>query len=58
MYASTLFGVTSALKREEIRAHAGSVGKPFVNTTVEIVDDRNRPLPPGKQGLLRVRAAG
>jgi len=57
-YASTEGGGISVLPPADQRAHAGSVGRPAFAVEVQVVDDDERPLPPGAVGRLRYRGPG
>ena len=57
-YASTEGGGVSLLAPEDHAGHIASVGRPIFSVEVEVVDDADRPLPPGAVGLLRYRGPG
>ncbi|WP_439598662.1 class I adenylate-forming enzyme family protein [Falsiroseomonas sp.] len=54
-YASTEGGGVSLLTPEDLATHGDTVGRPVFGVEVEVVDDADRPLPPGETGLLRYR---
>ena len=49
--------VTRADPADQIR-FPDTVGLPFEGVEIQIVDDRDRPLPPNEVGLVRVRGSG
>ncbi|MBW1923676.1 MAG: acyl--CoA ligase [Deltaproteobacteria bacterium] len=53
-YGSTEAGPVSALGPSQKPRERGSVGKPSIFTRIRIVDDQDRPLPPGKTGEIVV----
>ncbi len=57
-YASTEGGGVSLLRPEEMDAHGDSVGRPVFGVEVAILDDDDRPLPPGEVGRLAYRGPG
>ena len=57
-YASTEGGGISILPPEEQLAYPDTVGRPTFRVDVEVVDDNDRPLPPGDAGRLRYRGPG
>lgn len=57
-YASTEGGGVSLLRPGEIAAHGASVGRPVFGVAVRILDDEDRPLPPGEVGRLAYRGPG
>jgi acyl-CoA synthetase (AMP-forming)/AMP-acid ligase II len=57
-YASTEGGGVSLLTPEDLGARATSVGRPVFGVDVEVVDETDRPMPPGEVGLLRYRGPG
>lgn len=54
-YASTEGGGISLLGPADLDAHGDSVGRPVFAVEVEVVDEDDRPLPPGTTGRLRYR---
>jgi acyl-coenzyme A synthetase/AMP-(fatty) acid ligase len=56
-YGSTETGPVAAAPIRALHGRMGAVGFPFPGVTVEIVDDDDRPLPPGQAGILRVRSS-
>lgn len=57
-YASTEGGGVSLLRPQDIEKHADSVGRPVFGVEVRILDDEDRPLPPGEVGRLAYRGPG
>ena len=57
-YGSTEGGGLSLLRPEHRGPAARSVGRPVFGTDVEIVDDADRPLPPGEIGRIRYSGPG
>ncbi|MGA9867522.1 MAG: AMP-binding protein [Acetobacteraceae bacterium] len=55
-YASTEAGGVTLLTPNELRARPGSVGRPCFGVQVEVVDEADRPVPPGTLGRLRYRS--
>ena len=55
MYGLTECKRISILTPQELAARPGSVGRALEGTELVAVDPRDRPLPPGKVGELRVR---
>jgi long-chain acyl-CoA synthetase len=55
-YGTSGIAVISSLAPAEIPSKAESVGRPIGGVTVEIVDDRDRPLPRGSDGHIRCRS--
>jgi acyl-CoA synthetase (AMP-forming)/AMP-acid ligase II len=58
VYASISAGMISIARPAELDAAPESVGRPTFNAEVELVDDDDRPVPPGEVGWLRVRGPG
>jgi acyl-CoA synthetase (AMP-forming)/AMP-acid ligase II len=56
-YSSTEGGGCSVLRPEDFEGHPDSVGLPCFGVDVEVVDEENRALPPGRVGRLRYRSA-
>jgi acyl-coenzyme A synthetase/AMP-(fatty) acid ligase len=54
-YGSTGGGINTVLYPGELGRKPGSVGRPILGNDIEIVDDRDQPLPAGMTGRLRVR---
>jgi acyl-coenzyme A synthetase/AMP-(fatty) acid ligase len=52
-YGSAGGGMTTVMTPYEFDRKPGSVGRPMLGVTVEIVDDNDRPLPTGETGRLR-----
>ncbi|KPM52268.1 feruloyl-CoA synthetase [Frankia sp. CcI49] len=46
----------TALRADEWMAHEGSVGRPFRDTEVQVLDDDGRSLPAGEPGLIYLRS--
>jgi acyl-CoA synthetase (AMP-forming)/AMP-acid ligase II len=57
-YASTEGGGISLLRPEDMEVHEDSVGRPVFGVEVAILDDEDRPLPPGEVGRLAYRGPG
>ncbi len=58
LYGTAALGPMSGLRGEDVPNRPTSVGRPFSFIDVEIVDDDDRPLPPGATGQLRCRGPG
>lgn len=56
-YGTAATGGIATLRPGDIPARAESVGQPHLFTDLQIVDDDDRPLPPGAAGRLRLRGA-
>jgi acyl-CoA synthetase (AMP-forming)/AMP-acid ligase II len=54
-YASTDAGQATFLRPHEQLAKIGSSGRPIWGVEVDVVDERHDPLPPGREGEIRVR---
>jgi acyl-CoA synthetase (AMP-forming)/AMP-acid ligase II len=57
-YGSTDGGGCSALMWHDPETVAASVGRPVFGASIDIVDDRDRPLPAGEVGRIRYRHPG
>lgn len=57
-YGASISGRISALRGADIEAKAGTVGRPLPDVEVQIVDDADRALPAGAEGIIRVRSPG
>jgi long-chain acyl-CoA synthetase len=57
-YGSAATGPIATCGPHEAAQHPGSVGRPVLFTQVDIVDEQDRPLPPGAVGRVRVRSPG
>jgi len=57
-YASTEGGGITVLPPQDQEAHPESVGRPAFRVAVEIVDQDDRPVPPGEVGRVRYRGPG
>ena len=55
-YGGTEFSEASILLPEEQLSKIGSAGLPLWGTEIEVVDAEHKPLPPGVQGVIRVRS--
>ena len=55
-YGGTEFSEASILLPEEQLSKIGSAGLPLWGTEIEVVDAEHKPLPPGAQGVIRVRS--
>jgi len=55
-YGTSGIAVISSLAPAEIPAKAESVGRPVAGVVVDIVDDRDQPLPVGSYGNIRCRS--
>jgi acyl-coenzyme A synthetase/AMP-(fatty) acid ligase len=55
LYAATESGVATVLRLTEASQFDGSVGLPFDGAEVEVVDQRHQPVPPGGEGIVRIR---
>jgi acyl-CoA synthetase (AMP-forming)/AMP-acid ligase II len=58
MYATTEGGGVSLLTPEDQEHHGDSVGRAMFAVEMQIVDEKNIVLPPGKVGRLRYRSPG
>ena len=58
MYGSTETGIVAQAPFAELAGVKDAVGRVLRGVDVEIVDERGQPLPPGADGILRVRAPG
>jgi long-chain acyl-CoA synthetase len=56
-YGTAATGGIATLCPDDLPAHAGSVGRPQLFTQLEIVDERDQPLPRGAVGRLRLRGS-
>ena len=56
-YGGTEFSEASILPPEEQLTRIGSAGLPLWGTEIDVVGPGHRPLPPGTQGIIRVRSA-
>jgi long-chain acyl-CoA synthetase len=57
-YGSTMAGMLTLLESKDVEAHGYSVGRPLPHVRIEIVDQQDRPLPPGEVGTIRARTPG
>jgi acyl-coenzyme A synthetase/AMP-(fatty) acid ligase len=57
-YGSTETGGVSSGDAAVLDRHAGAVGFPGEGVDVEIVGGDGKPLPPGREGVLRIRTPG
>lgn len=55
-YGGTEFSEASILPPEEQLSKIGSAGLPLWGTEIDVVDTDRKPLPPGVQGIIRVRS--
>jgi fatty-acyl-CoA synthase len=55
-YGGTEFSEASILPPEEQLSKIGSAGLPLWGTEIDVVDADRKPLPPGVQGIIRVRS--
>jgi acyl-CoA synthetase (AMP-forming)/AMP-acid ligase II len=55
LYGATETGPISLATPEEVLAHPDTVGRPYPQVAVRIVDDAGRPVPRGARGLIRIR---
>jgi acyl-CoA synthetase (AMP-forming)/AMP-acid ligase II len=55
-YGGTEFSEASILPPEEQLSKIGSAGLPLWGTEIDIVDSNNKRLPPGTEGIIRVRS--
>ena len=58
LYGATETGVVAQSRYDEIKAIKGAVGRLVPDVEADIVDERGTPLPPGTEGILRIRAPG
>jgi acyl-CoA synthetase (AMP-forming)/AMP-acid ligase II len=58
MYATTEGGGVSLLTPDDQEHHGDSVGRAMFAVEMQVVDDNNELLPPGKVGRLRYRSPG
>lgn len=56
MYNSTEMGRITVFEAEDMGRGAGAVGYVAPSVTLEIVDDNGSPLPPGRDGAIRVKS--
>jgi long-chain acyl-CoA synthetase len=56
-YGASGIGSIAVLGPNEMRARADSVGRPPSSVEVQVVDEYDRPLPPGATGQLRCRSS-
>ncbi|MHA1565915.1 MAG: class I adenylate-forming enzyme family protein [Alphaproteobacteria bacterium] len=57
-YSSSGTGGISTLRADELAEHAGTVGRPYLLTNLEIVDHQDRLVPTGKTGRVRCQGPG
>jgi acyl-CoA synthetase (AMP-forming)/AMP-acid ligase II len=57
-YGASFCGRITALRGADIDAKADTVGRPLANVEVQVVDEVDRILPAGAEGLVRVRSPG
>lgn len=55
LYAATESGVATLLQLTDASQFDGSVGLPFDGAEVEIVDELEKPVAPGLEGIVRIR---
>lgn len=58
MYGATEVGPVAFGSLAALRDRPGAAGFVLPGVTFEALDETGRPLPPGEQGLLRIRSAG
>jgi acyl-coenzyme A synthetase/AMP-(fatty) acid ligase len=56
-YGSTETGPMAAAPMAALAGRPGAVGFPYPGVEIEVVDDEDRPLPAGREGFVRMRAA-
>ena len=57
-YGATEAGMVTIAGPEEHAAHPDTVGHVLPGVEVILVDEDGRPVPPGEEGLVRIRSAG
>jgi acyl-CoA synthetase (AMP-forming)/AMP-acid ligase II len=57
-YGSTMAGMLTLLESKDIEAHGNSVGRPLPHIRIEMVDEKDQPLPTGEVGTVRARTPG
>ncbi len=57
-YGATETGYVASAPIESLRGHVGAVGYIGRRVEVQAVDAEDKPLPPGTEGVLRIRSAG
>ena len=57
-YGSTVSGCMSSLYGPDLKVRPETVGRVQPLVALQVVDDENRPLPPGEVGQIRVRTPG
>jgi long-chain acyl-CoA synthetase len=55
-YGSTESGAAASAPVAQIAAHPGAVGYPYLGVSVEIVDEHDRPVATGQEGIVRIRS--
>lgn len=58
LYGSTETGWVTIATPEDLRRRPGTVGRPGRGTAVLVVDEQDRPVPPGQPGRVYVRTGG
>lgn len=58
MYGTNEAGIVAVAGPEQLRGDPRTVGTPVTGASIEIVDEKDRPLPPGETGVIRMRAPG
>ena len=56
LYGSTEAGPVSVLRPRDVPRKPETVGRPYLNVDVRLVDDRDHPVPPGIVGEITVRS--
>ncbi|MDZ4738052.1 MAG: AMP-binding protein [Rhodospirillaceae bacterium] len=55
-YGSAGGGMNAIMRPHEHDLKPGSIGRPMLGNAIEIVDERDRPVPAGETGILRCRS--
>jgi len=55
-YGSTESGAAASAPVAQVAARPGAVGYPYLGVSVEIVDDEDRPVAAGREGIVRIRS--
>jgi acyl-CoA synthetase (AMP-forming)/AMP-acid ligase II len=58
VYGATICGRISALSGADLEAHPDSLGRVLPHVVMQMVDENDKPLPPGEAGVIRLRSPG